>query len=138
MDRQELIDSIKSNNITLKRIFTKTPKEGKDGKMYILWAEGVNIEYSRITSTIKEISDQTYNISHNTIRDLTSDITTILDDTKSLLNNKPSFLTYPTTNVSSSNNIVGNMIIGESSTLDIVDHAHIKFEYHLPQALQPV
>jgi hypothetical protein len=122
MDRQELIDSIKSNNITLKRIFTKTPKEGKDGKMYILWAEGVNIEYSRITSTIKEISDQTYNISHNTIRDLTSDITTILDDTKSLLNNKPSFLTYPTTNVSSSNNIVGNMIIGESSILDIVDH----------------
>lgn len=137
-NRQSIInsisESIRNNNISLNRIFTK-PLKVKDGKVYISWTEGVDIEYSKIISSVREITNVTNAISDITIKDLPTNIITLLNNTKLLLNNNINTFTYTpyiTTNdfltkngnyvISKiSNTVVDNMAIGISSKSSVVD-----------------
>lgn len=137
-NRQSIInsisESIRNNNISLNRIFTK-PLKVKDGKVYISWAEGVDIEYSKIISSVREITTVTNAISDTTIKDLPTNIITLFNNTKLLLNNNINTFTYTpyiTTNnfltkngnyvISKiSNTVVDNMAIGISSKSSVVD-----------------
>ena len=127
--RQQIIDSIsgsiRNNNIILNKLLSRSVKTDQD------------------ISTIKEIETSTNNISTLIIKDLPANVTTLLDNTKLLLNNNLNNFSYTPylksenitdEAVSSSNSgnyviskipykVVNSMVIGKSSTtFYIVDH----------------
>jgi hypothetical protein len=127
--RQEIIDSIsgsiRNNNIILNKLLSRSVKTDQD------------------ISNIKEIETSTNNISSLIIKDLPANVTTLLDNTKLLLNNNLNSFSYTPyikrenitdEAVSSSNSgkyviskisntVLNSMAIGKSSqTFHIVDH----------------
>jgi hypothetical protein len=128
-------ESITNNNISLNKIFTR-PLKVKKGKVYISWAEGVDVEYSKIITSIKQIRIATNVISDNTIKNLPANIIALLNNTKLLLNNNFNTFTYTpyltTTKTlpkngnyiisKISNTVIDNMAIGSSSKKsDMID-----------------